>query len=79
MSDVEAQIREIVVKYLSVNEEEVTLDAKFEDLGADSLDATEFIMALEDKFSIKITDEAAEKVATLRNAIDTVAHLSKHG
>ncbi|WP_029921437.1 acyl carrier protein [Nevskia soli] len=79
MADIEAQIREIVVLHLDVNEKEVTLDANFEDLGADSLDATEFIMALEDKFSIKIPDEDAEKVSSLRNAIDTVARLSKDG
>lgn len=76
MSDIETKIRAIVVKHLSVKEGDVSLDAKFEDLGADSLDATEFIMALEEEFSIKIEDEQAEKIATLRDAIEAVNRLS---
>ena len=76
MSDVETQIRAIVVKHLSVKAEEVTLDARFEDMGADSLDATEFVMALEEEFSIKIEDDVAEKITSLRDAINTVTRLS---
>jgi acyl carrier protein len=76
VSDVEARVRAIAVKHLSVKEEDVTLDARFEDLGADSLDATEFVMALEEEFSIEIGDEEAEKISTLRDAVDTVRRLS---
>ena len=76
MSDIETKIRAIVVKQLSVKGEDVSLDARFEALGADSLDATEFIMALEEEFSIKIEDEQAEKIATLREAIEAVNRLS---
>ena len=58
------------MEQLGINEAEVTADASFvEDLGADSLDLVELIMALEEEFDLKITDEEAEKIATLRDAV----------
>ncbi|MDI9459424.1 acyl carrier protein [Candidatus Darwinibacter acetoxidans] len=64
------KVRTIIVEQLGINEAEVTADASFvEDLGADSLDLVELIMALEEEFDLKITDEEAEKIATLRDAV----------
>lgn len=58
------------MEQLGINEAEVTPDASFvEDLGADSLDVVELIMALEEEFDLKITDEEAEKIATVRDAV----------
>ena len=63
-------IKEVVVEQLSVNPDEVKEDAKFvEDLGADSLDVVELVMALEEKFDIEIPDEQAEGIATVADAI----------
>jgi acyl carrier protein len=63
-------IKEVVVEQLSVSADEVKDDAKFvEDLGADSLDVVELVMALEEKFDIEIPDEDAEKLATVGDAI----------
>ncbi|HHT41989.1 MAG TPA: acyl carrier protein [Firmicutes bacterium] len=64
------KVRTIIVEQLGINEAEVTADASFvEDLGADSLDLVELIMALEEEFDLKITDEEAEKIATVRDAV----------
>ncbi len=63
-------IKEVVVEQLSVNADEVKDDAKFvEDLGADSLDVVELVMALEEKFDIEISDDEAEKIATVADVV----------
>ncbi len=63
-------IKEVVVEQLSVNADEVKDDAKFvEDLGADSLDVVELVMALEEKFDIEIPDDEAEKIATVSDVV----------
>ncbi|AFJ03803.1 Acyl carrier protein [Methylophaga frappieri] len=70
MSDIEARVREIVVEQLGVNAEEVTADASFiDDLGADSLDTVELVMALEEAFECEIPDEEAEKITTVKEAV----------
>ena len=70
MSDLEIRVKKVVAEQLGVNEIDVKLDAKFvDDLGADSLDLVELIMALEDEFKIEIDDTVAEKFATVTDAI----------
>jgi acyl carrier protein len=70
MSDIEAKVKEIIVEQLSVNAEDVVPEAKFvEDLGADSLDQVELVMALEEEFDLDIPDEEAEKLTTVGAAI----------
>ncbi len=71
---VEDQVKKIVAEKLGVDLNEVVPAAKFiDDLGADSLDLVELIMAMEDEFGINISDEAAEKLVTVKDAIDYVA------
>ena len=79
MSSVEERVRKIVVEQLGVKEEEVALESSFvDDLGADSLDTVELVMALEEEFECEIPDEAAEKITNVQQAIDYVtAHLKK--
>lgn len=73
MSDVAARVKKIVVEHLGVDEEKVTENASFvDDLGADSLDTVELVMAFEEEFGCEIPDEAAEKIMTVQNAIDYV-------
>ena len=73
MSSIEQQVKAIVAEQLGVKEEEVTNDASFvDDLGADSLDTVELVMALEDEFGLDIPDEDAEKIKTVQNAIDYI-------
>ncbi len=73
MSSIEAQVKSIVAEQLGVKEEEVTNDASFvDDLGADSLDTVELVMALEEEFETEIPDEDAEKITTVQQAIDFV-------
>jgi acyl carrier protein len=64
------EVKEVVAEQLGVNIDEIKEDSKFaEDLGADSLDVVELVMALEEKFDIEIPDEAAEKIATVADAV----------
>ncbi|MDA0690508.1 MAG: acyl carrier protein [Nitrospinae bacterium] len=70
---VEDKVKEIIVDQLGVDEKQVSLDASFiDDLGADSLDTVELVMALEEEFDIEIPDEEAEKIASVKNAIDYI-------
>ena len=71
MSDVATRVKKIVVEHLGVDEDKVTDNASFvDDLGADSLDTVELVMALEDEFECEIPDEDAEKITTVQNAVD---------
>jgi len=64
------EVKEVVAEQLGVNKDEIKEDSKFvEDLGADSLDVVELVMALEEKFDIEIPDEAAESIATVADAV----------
>ena len=73
MSEVEAQVKQIVVDHLGIDEGKVTPESKFiDDLGADSLDTVELVMAFEKKFGIEIPDDAAETIQTVQNAIDYI-------
>ncbi len=73
MSSIEEQVKSIVAEQLGVKEEEVTSDASFvDDLGADSLDTVELVMALEEEFETEIPDEEAEKITTVQQAIDYI-------
>ena len=71
MSEREAKIKQIIAEKLGVSEDKVTTQASFvDDLGADSLDQVELIMAFEDAFDIDIPDEDAEKMKTVKDAVD---------
>jgi acyl carrier protein len=73
MSSIEQQVKAIVAEQLGVKEEEVTNTASFvDDLGADSLDTVELVMALEEEFETEIPDEDAEKITTVQQAIDYI-------
>ena len=73
MSDIEQRVRKIVAEQLGVNEDEVKNEASFvDDLGADSLDTVELVMALEEEFETEIPDEEAEKITTVQLAINYV-------
>ena len=77
MSNVEERVKKIVVEQLGVKEDEVTSTASFvDDLGADSLDTVELVMALEEEFDTEIPDEEAEKITTVKEAVEYInAHL----
>ncbi len=76
MSDTEARVKKIVVEHLSVDEEKVVSNASFiDDLGADSLDTVELVMAFEEEFGVEIPDDAAETIQTVN---DAVVYLDKH-
>ena len=73
MSTAEERVRKIVIEQLGVTEEQATNEASFvDDLGADSLDTVELVMALEEEFECEIPDEEAEKITTIQQAIDYV-------
>jgi acyl carrier protein len=73
MSSVEDQVKAIIAEQLGIKVDEIKQDASFvDDLGADSLDTVELVMALEEEFETEIPDEEAEKITTVQNAIDYV-------
>ena len=73
MSDIEERVKKIVVEQLGVKEEEVSSESSFvDDLGADSLDTVELVMALEEEFDTEIPDEDAEKITTVKQATDYI-------
>ena len=76
---IEKRVKEIIVEQLGVNESEVTPEAKFvDDLGADSLDLVELVMALEEEYNLEISDEDAEKILTVGDAIEYIqAHVAE--
>ena len=78
MSSVEERVKKIIVEQLGVNAEQVTNTASFvDDLGADSLDTVELVMALEEEFNLEIPDEEAQKISTVQTAIDYINNKSK--
>jgi len=79
MSDIEERVKKIVVEQLGVSEDQVTREASFvDDLGADSLDTVELVMALEEEFDCEILDEDAEKITTVEDAIKYIeSHVQK--
>jgi acyl carrier protein len=80
MAAVDEKVKQIIVEQLGVDEGEVTSSASFvDDLGADSLDTVELVMAFEEGFDIEIPDEDAEKIRTVQDAIDYISKHSKGG
>ena len=77
MSDIVKRVKEIVAEQLGVEESQVVPEASFmDDLGADSLDTVELVMALEEEFDIEIPDEDAEKIQSVQDAIDYITEHS---
>ncbi len=73
MSDVAERVKRIVIDHLGVDEDKVTKGASFiDDLGADSLDTVELVMAFEEEFGVEIPDDAAEKIVNVKDAIDYI-------
>jgi acyl carrier protein len=80
MASVEEKVKQIIVEQLGVDEGEVTANASFvDDLGADSLDIVELVMAFEEAFDIEIPDEDAEKIRTVKDATDYIGAHAKGG
>jgi len=80
MASVEEKVKQIVVEQLGVEEDEVTPKASFvDDLGADSLDQVELVMAFEEAFDVEIPDEDAEKIRNVQDAIDYIGKHAKVG
>ena len=78
MADVEAKVKDIIINELGVEPEKVTPEASFvEDLGADSLDTVELVMAFEEEFGIEIPDEDAEKITRVKEAVDYIESHAK--
>ncbi|WP_321370905.1 acyl carrier protein [uncultured Desulfuromusa sp.] len=77
MASIEERVKQIVAEQLGVDEDQVVDSAAFmDDLGADSLDTVELVMALEEEFDVEISDEDAEKIQTVKNAIDYINQAS---
>lgn len=77
MSDIAERVKKIVVEHLGVEESKVASSASFiDDLGADSLDTVELVMAFEEEFSCEIPDDAAEKILTVQDAVN---YIEQHG
>ena len=73
MSTIEERVRKVVVEQLGVSDDQVTMEASFvDDLGADSLDTVELVMALEEEFDTEIPDDKAEAIAKVKDAIDYI-------
>jgi acyl carrier protein len=78
MSDIAERVKKIVVEHLGVDESKVEDNANFiEDLGADSLDTVELVMAFEEEFGCEIPDDAAEKIVTVNDAIEYIKKIAK--
>ena len=79
MENIEQRVKKIVAEQLGVNEADVKNESSFvNDLGADSLDTVELVMALEEEFETEIPDEEAEKITTVRQAVDYIkSHVAK--
>ncbi|HVO15605.1 MAG TPA: acyl carrier protein [Alphaproteobacteria bacterium] len=78
MSDIAERVKKIVVEHLGVDEAKVENNANFiEDLGADSLDTVELVMAFEEEFGCEIPDDAAEKIVTVNDAIEYIKKIAK--
>jgi acyl carrier protein len=78
MENIEQRVKKIVAEQLGVNETEVKPEASFvDDLGADSLDTVELVMALEEEFECEIPDEEAEKITTVKQAVDYISNHAK--
>ena len=77
MASIEERVKQIVAEQLGVDEGQVTADAAFmDDLGADSLDTVELVMALEEEFDVEISDEDAEKIQKVKDAVDYISNAS---
>ncbi|MEW5703625.1 MAG: acyl carrier protein [Pseudomonadota bacterium] len=77
MSDVAERVKKIVVEHLGVDEAKVVSNASFiDDLGADSLDTVELVMAFEEEFGVEIPDDIAEKIVTIKDAVDFIESAS---
>jgi len=80
MENIEPRVKKIVAEQLGVNEGEIKSESSFvDDLGADSLDTVELVMALEEEFEMEIPDEEAEKITTVQQAIDYIVGHAKKG
>ena len=78
MASVEEKVKHIIVEQLGIDEDEVKAEASFvDDLGADSLDVVELVMALEEEFGMEISDEDAEKLSTVKSAIEYIQSHAK--
>jgi len=78
VSTIEERVKKVVVDQLEIKEEEATMEASFvDDLGADSLDTVELVMALEEEFDTEIPDEEAEKIRTIQQAVDYIKQYQK--
>ena len=73
MDSTEEKVKKIVMDHLGIEESKISLDSKFiDDLGADSLDTVELVMAFEEQFDVEIPDDAAETILTVQNAVDFI-------
>jgi len=76
---IEERVKKIIVEQLGVEEPQLTLDASFiDDLGADSLDLVELVMAFEEEFDVEVPDEEAEKITTVRHAIEHIKKMAEY-